>query len=136
MEKVVVKVEWCNKNFCAVVGDNVPGAIVVASDTMDHLKKDVVESIEFHVEGMVADGDEVPAWLASGDYALEWSLGVSALIRACEPLVSIAAISRATGINQRLLSHYANGIKTPRSAQREKIVNGIRSIGRQLISVV
>ena len=63
-------------------------------------------------------------------------MNVAALIRMCEPLVSIAAISRATGINQHQLSHYATGLKNPRPKQRERIVDGIHKIGRELLAVV
>ena len=57
-------------------------------------------------------------------------------IHACEPYASLAALSRATGINQRLLSHYANGLRHPRPGQRQRIVDGVHSIGRELLSVV
>ena len=46
-----------------------------------------------------------------------------------------AALSRVTGINQRLLSHYANGLRNPRPAQRQRIVDGVHEIGRELLSV-
>ena len=48
---------------------------------------------------------------------------------------SIAAISKVSGINQHQLSHYANGIKNPRTAQRRRIVEGLHRIGRELIAV-
>jgi hypothetical protein len=53
----------------------------------------------------------------------------------CSPYASIAAISRASGINQHQLSHYANGIKKPRPAQRRRILDGIHKIGRELMAV-
>lgn len=136
MEKIKVKVEWCEKNFGATVDDNVPGALVVTAGTYEDLKKEVSESVRFHVECLVEDGVNVPRWLTDGDYELEWCLGVSALIRVCEPYISIAAISRETGINQRQLSHYANGIKIPRGPQRDKIIKGIHSIGHRLMTVI
>ena len=86
---------------------------------------------------MVEDGDEVPQWLQDGDYEFEYNLlDVPTLLHAYVPFVTLAAISRATGINQRLLSHYANGIKRPRPQQRQRIVEGIHKIGRELLTVV
>ena len=48
----------------------------------------------------------------------------------------MAAISRASGISQQQLSHYANGLKNPRPAQRQRIVEGIHRIGEKMLEVV
>ena len=136
METIQVKVDWCNKNFGASVGDNVPGSVVVTDKTLDGLKNAVAEAVAFHVEGLQVDGDEVPAWLACGNYRFEWQLSPAALLRSAERYTSIAAIARATGINEQLLSHYANGLKIPREAQRKRIVDGIHRMGKELLSVV
>jgi len=136
MEKIRVNVEWRLKNFAATVEGDLQGAVLVTAATYEELQKEVADSIRFHAECLAEDGESVPQWLADGDYSIEWNLGVSALIRVCEPYISIAAISRATGINQRQLSHYANGKQVPRLRQREKIINGIHSIGHRLMTVV
>ena len=135
-EIIKVFVEWTEKNFSASLSDNVPGAVVIAAKDITELKRDVIETLRFHVEGMLADGDEIPQWLADGDYELEYEyISAAALIHACEPYATIAALSRATGINQRQLSHYANGLRNPRPEQRKRIVEGLHSIGRELLSV-
>ena len=137
MEKIRVDVAWCDKNFGASLGENVPGAVVVTAKTFAELQKEVKDTLAFHVEGMVRDGDEVPQWLTEGDYEFEYNfMDVAALLRAYEPFVSLAAISRSSGINQHLLSHYANGIKKPRPQQRERIVEGIHNIGKELLAIV
>lgn len=137
MEKIRVDVAWCDKNFGASLGENVPGAVVVTAKTFAELQKEVKDTLAFHVEGMVRDDDEVPQWLAEGDYEFEYNfMDVAALLRAYEPFVSLAAISRSSGINQHLLSHYANGIKKPRPQQRERIVKGIHNIGKELLAIV
>lgn len=137
MEKIRVKVAWCDKNFGASLGDNVPGAVVLTAKTFDELQREVPETLRFHVEGMVEDGDEVPQWLRDGDYEFEYNLAdVATVLRAYEPYVSLAALSRASGINQHLLSHYANGMKQPRPQQRQRIIDGIHKIGRTLMAVV
>lgn len=135
-EIIKVFVEWTEKNFSASLSDNVPGAVVIAAKDVAELKREVIETLRFHVEGMLADGDEVPQWLADGDYELEYEyISAAALIHACEPYATIAALSRVTGINQRQLSHYANGLRNPRPEQRKRIVEGLHSIGRELLSV-
>ncbi len=136
MEKIRVDVQWCDKNFGASLGDNVPGAVVVTAKTYEELQREVPESLRFHVEGMLLDGDDVPQWLVNGDYELDYNLvDVTTVLRAYEPFVSLAALSHASGINQHQLSHYANGIKHPRPQQRKRIIDGMHKIGRELLSV-
>lgn len=137
MEKIKVDVAWCDKNFGASLGDNVPGAVVLTAKTYEELLREVPETLRFHVEGMLADGDDVPQWLIDGDYEFEYNLiDVATVLRAYEPFISLAALSRASGINQHQLSHYANGLKQPRPQQRQRIVDGIHKIGRELLAVV
>ena len=112
MEKIVVNVSWCDKNFGASLSENVPGAIVITAKSYDELVDEVRETLNFHVEGMIADGDDVPQWLREGDHELEYHL-----------------------VNQHQLSHYANGIKKPRPEQRRRIIEGIHKIGRELIAI-
>ena len=135
MEKIIVNVTWCEKNFGASLSENVPGAVVITAKTYDELIAEVRATLSFHVEGMVADGDDVPGWLRDGDYEFEYHLDAAALLQMCSPYASIAAISRASGINQHQLSHYANGLKKPRPEQRRRIVEGLHKIGRELIAV-
>ncbi len=137
MEKIRVDVQWCDKNFGASLGDNVPGAVVLTAKTYEELLREVPEALRFHVEGMVEDGDDVPQWLIEGDYEFDYHLAdVATLLRAYEPYYTLSALSRATGINQHQLSHYANGLKNPRPQQRQRIVEGMHKIGRELLSVV
>ena len=136
MEKIKVDVQWCDKNFGASLGDNVPGTVVLTAKTFEELKREVPETLKFHVEGMIADGDNVPQWLRDGNYEFEYNLlDVATMLRAYEPYYTLAALSHATGINQHQLSHYANGLKHPRPQQRQRIVEGMHEIGRQLLAV-
>ena len=137
MEKIKVNVQWCDKNFGASLSDNVPGTVVLTAKSYEELLREVPETLRFHIEGMVEDGDDVPQWLRDGDYVFDYNLvDVATVLRAYEPYVSLAALSRATGINQHQLSHYANGLKQPRPQQRQRIIDGIHKIGRTLMAVV
>lgn len=137
MEKIIVNVAWCDKNFGGSLGDNVPGAVVFTAPTFEALKKEAKESLQFHVEGLVEDGEAVPEWLKNGDYEFVYNyLDATTLLKAYTPYVSLAAISRASGINQGLLSHYANGLKKPREQQRQRIVAGLHKIGSELEAAI
>lgn len=109
---------------------------MATNKTLEGVKTNILEALQFHIEGMLADGDYVPDWLVNGDYEFEFYLESSALLRSCERYASIASIARASGINEWLLSHYTNGIKNPRPQQRQRIIDGIHKIGREFLSVV
>ena len=47
----------------------------------------------------------------------------------------MAAISRATGINQKQLTHYASSLKEPRPVQRERIISGLHRIGEAFLAI-
>ena len=136
MKKVKVNIEWYDHNFGASLGDNVPGSVVLTAKTYEELIKEIVTTLRFHIEGMIADGEDVPLWLRNGEYEFEYHLDTAALLRSCEPYASLAAISRASGVNERQLSHYANGLKKARPQQRQRIVEGLHKIGRRLIGIV
>lgn len=136
MEKIEVYVDWCDKNFSASFGDNVPGSVVFTARTWEELQKEAKKTLEFHIEGLLQDGDNVPEWLRNGNYEFVFHpVSTAALLRCSEDYTTIAAIARAAGMNQRQLSHYANGLKKPRPQQRQKIIAGLHKIGSQLLAV-
>lgn len=136
MEMVKVKIDWCDKNYGAVTEDErLCGMVIVTAPTYERVINDLREAIREHVEGVMAEGEEVPAWLKNGEYELEVELGAQALIRRCEQFTTFAAIARATGINQALLTHYATGLKVPREKQRARIVEGLHRIGEALLAL-
>lgn len=130
MEIIKAQVDWCGKNFSGGWGCEGIGAVIVASRTFSAFKSEFESALRFHIEGMDEDGAIIPAWLSGGDYILEYELTAAALLRRAEEFTTLAAISRASGINQKQLSHYANGTKKPRPAQRARIVEGLRAIGQ------
>ena len=135
MKTIDVKVYWADKNYCCGWSDDSIGSIVCTHKTLDGVKQAFEESLEFHMEGMEADGDTIPAWYVNKDYTINYTLEVSALLRSMEAFTTMAAISRATGINQKQLSHYASSIKVPRMQQRERIIEGLHRIGEAFLAV-
>lgn len=133
--KLKVHVGWSGKNFCCGLSEDIGGTVVVTAKTLAKLKEDFEESLRWHIEGCLADGDALPAYIANGDYELDYELDSAAMLREAEQFTTMAAISRVTGINQKLLSHYANALKRPRPAQRQRIVDGLHAIGRKFLAV-
>lgn len=69
---IKVTVGWSGSNYCAVLSENVPGSVMLTADTYDELLQKVPETLKFHIDGMVADGDEVPRWLLDGLYDIDY----------------------------------------------------------------
>lgn len=65
-----------------------------------------------------------------GKYQLGFELSAQALLHKFDGVLTRAALSRITGINEKLLSHYMSGYRNPRPAQRQKIVEGIHKGGK------
>ena len=133
METIKIFIDWSGNNYGATSFD-VPGC-VATSDTIEGIKQAYVSALEFHLKGMLADNDEIPQCL-QGEYKLEFELTAQALLKDLDGVLTRAALARVTGINQRQLGHYITGHHKPRPKQREKIIEGIHRIGKELISVV
>ncbi|MDR0824606.1 MAG: CopG family transcriptional regulator [Prevotella sp.] len=134
MEKINVLISWSGDNYSATVsGEKVNGCIIVTNKTLDGVKKDFNEALEFHIEGCVKDGDEVAEWLQNHSYELNFDFDTLALLHSLDGVLTRAALSRATGINEKQLGHYASGHRKPRPNQREKIINGIHAISKELV---
>ena len=74
MEKIIVDVAWCDRNYGGSLGSNVPGAVVLTAPTLEALQKEAKESLELHVEGLMENGEDVPEWLKNGDYEYEYNI--------------------------------------------------------------
>ena len=130
-----IHVGWSGNNFCCGLSEDIGGVVAVTAKTLPKLKADCEESLRWHIESCIADGDILPDYIVNGDYELEYVLDTAALLRSAEMFTTMAAISRVTGINQKLLSHYASALKIPRPAQRQRIVDGLHRIGQQFLAV-
>ena len=83
---------------------------------------------------MKEDGEEIPEEFTEG-YELIYYLTGKALMHYVDQYVTRKALARETGINLQQLSHYAKGHRNPRPEMQEKIIQGIRNIGRQLSEI-
>lgn len=70
MEIIIVNVAWCDRNFGGSFSDNVPGAVVFTARSFADLEQTARETLDFHIEGLKADGQYIPDWLANGDYSI------------------------------------------------------------------
>lgn len=133
--KLKVQISWCKKNYCCAWSEPSFGAVIATNKTIAGLKKEFEQSLKEQIESIIADGDELPEWLAKGDYEIEYELEISAILRNAEQFTTMSAISKASGINQRQLTHYALSLKRPRPEQREKIIAGLHHIGETFLAI-
>lgn len=74
MEKIIVDVAWCDRNYGGSLGSNVPGAVVFTAPTFEALQKEAKESLEFHVGALMENGEDVPEWLKNENYEFEYNI--------------------------------------------------------------
>lgn len=132
MQTITVNIDW-EDNYGAY-SEELSGC-VATHNTLEGVKQSYIEALEFHLEGLHTDGDEIPE-VIQGKYRLDFVLNVRALLHYFEGVLTRSALSRVTGINERQLGHYITGHRKPRPEQRKKIIEGIRRIGKEINSVV
>lgn len=52
MEKVIVDVAWCDRNYGGSLGSNVPGVVVFTAPTFEALQKEAKEVWSFMLEAL------------------------------------------------------------------------------------
>ena len=132
MEKIKVIIDW-EDNYGAA-SDEVLGC-VATHKTFDGVKEAYASALEFHLEGMKKNNDKIPVKL-QGEYELEFEMTAQAILHHFDGIITRAALSRITGINERQLGHYMTRHRVPRPTQRLKIVNGLHNIAKELTAVM
>lgn len=108
--------------------------VVATGATITEIKTRLQEAVGEFVCTCKEFGCEVPEGL-EGEYDISFKMDVKSLLSIYYGIFSKAGLERITGINQKQLWHYANGITTPRRAQAQKIENALHRLGRELIAV-
>lgn len=132
MSRIRILIDYTDNYAACPADDRI--ACVSTGRTLDEVKKNIAEALQFHIEGMREDGDAIPEEF-NDEWEFEWELSARAMLHYTEGLVPKSALSKATGINQQQLTHYASGYRTPRPLMRQKIVDGLHSIAAQLFSI-
>lgn len=134
MKQITIKVAWNNSAFEGLVSSETSyGEMkIITKDFNDIIDMGEAE-LKIGFDGYTEFGLELPEWYKNKEYEFVYKFqDVTAMLKAYSSYVSLAAISRETGINSALLSHYANGLKVPRNKQQKIIVSGLHRIGALL----
>ncbi len=127
MKKVVVIVEYSEKNLSAYIND---APIITVGTVLNDIENNIKEAIELYLED-----NNNPCEVLSGEFELEFKIDVATFINFYSNIFTKAALSRITGINERQLWHYAAGVHKPRRTQMEKIQRGIKHLSKELSSI-
>jgi hypothetical protein len=71
----------------------------------------------------------------AGEYELAFSFDVRSFLEYYSSILTRSALSRLTGINERQLGHYIQGVSKPRKSQIEKIEQALHNLGNELSSI-
>jgi predicted RNase H-like HicB family nuclease len=135
MAKIKVLISWSGDNYAATCTE-INGVVIATNKTIDGVKKAFEDALKFHIDSSVKDGDMLPEYLIKEKYTFNYELHTSALLHDLDGIITRAALSRLTGINERQLGHYLSGFRNPKPEQREKIITGIHKLGDRLKAVV
>ena len=127
MKKVVVIVEYSEKNLSAYIND---APIITVGTDLNDIENNIKEAIELYLED-----NNNPCEVLSGEFELEFKIDVATFINFYSNIFTKAALSRITGINERQLWHYAAGVHKPRRTQMEKLQRGIQHVSKELSSI-
>ena len=133
MGKIIINIDWLDHNFGAAP-ENEEIACVATGKTLEEVKTNIVEALQFHLEGMRIHGETIPEEFC-GEWEPEFVLTTRAQIRYSDNYITRKALSKETGINIQQLSHYANGWKKPRPCTSKKIADGILAISKRLACI-
>lgn len=123
MEKLIAKIGWNGKNFEAVVQWN-DDLIVATGPTLEAIKRETESALQFHFE-------EDPIV-----YDVAFYLRSSAILKELDGTLTRSAIAKATGLNEKRLGHYIQGIREGNDETRNKIIEGVKGIKHKIDSII
>ena len=129
-EKLIITI-CASKDSFGAYSENCDG-IFAAGNTVAEVKADVLEAIR-----LIKDNLPEERWpeVIKGDYSIEWHYDAQSLLQHYQGIFTNAALERLTGIHQKQLWNYANGVSKPRPAARQKIENALHSLGAELMAL-
>lgn len=119
MAKLKITIEKGAELFGAWA-DDVPGIYgegMSVQETKDSLLKSIALYKKYN--------EELPVAL-QGELDIEWTFDVQSFLQYYSGIFTKAALERITGVNQKLLGHYASGLKKPRKTQVQKIDSALK----------
>lgn len=125
-------IEKTDANYSAYV-EELTGVGGVGN-TLDEVKTSLEEALVVLKEACIDYGDPIPEEL-QGEYQIVFRMDTKSFLQMYCKIFTKSALERLTGINQKQLWHYANGLSKPRPAQVKKIERALHQLGEELLSL-
>jgi len=118
-------------DFYDAYAENCEG-IYGAGASVDEAKENALKGLELLMK--TKNTEDLPEVL-KGEYTIVYQFDTQSFLNYYNQVFTNVALERLTGINQKLLHHYATGLKIPRERQRKKIEIALHKLGSELLSV-
>ena len=122
MKKIKFNVGKTSTGFDAYAEEN-GGVIATTGATFTELKQNILDAYNAHAEYHKLKP------VTAGDLVLEFDIPS---FFESYGIINAKALSRRIGMNNALLSHYIKCVKKPSPKQVEKILTGLKEVGREL----
>ena len=129
-KRLIINISASKDSFGAYA-ENCEG-IYAAGDSVRAVKQDVLDTIAIYKEITPETEWAEPI---RDNWPVEWHYDVQSLLLFYQGVFTNAALERMTGINQKQLWNYANGVSKPRKQAKEKIENALHSLGHELLEL-
>jgi len=130
MEKLIIKI-GASSDYFGAFAENCPG-IYGAGATAEEAKQNALEGLKLFVSSR--DKKDLPK-LLQGEYDIVYQYDTQSFLNYYNKIFTNVALERITGVNQKLLHHYASGLKKPREMQRKRIETALHNFGNELLTV-
>ena len=106
---------------------------VIARDSIEKLKRDLLAGITFHIEGLYEE--ERAEWM-NDTYTFEYVFqDIPTLLEGYNGLINQTSLARISGINESLMRQYVAGIKKPNRKVTERIESGLKKYAEELRNI-
>lgn len=129
MKILKIIIEKSSDSFGAYAQD--VNGIYGAGDTLAEVKQSINDAID---NIKTFDEKDIPEILKE-DIELVFVFETQSFLEYYDSIFTRAALSRLTGINEKQLGHYMQGLHKPRKDKAEKIEKALHNLGEELLSV-
>lgn len=112
-----------------IESDNVPFGAIGDGETVAEAVADFNNSIDEMRAFYAEQGKEFP------ELEFEFKYDTASFLQQYAYAFTLAGLERITGVNQRQLSHYINGVRKPSEKTIQKIEERLHSFGNEILSV-
>ena len=124
MKEIKIIIER-SKNAYSAYAENVEG-VSGMGDAVADAKKSVLEAIKLQKK---------LGNFKLSSYQVIYKFDMQSMLNYYKKILSLAALERITGIDQKYLKHYSTGLKRPRPERRKKIEKSLHSLGAELMTL-